>query len=225
MNLSKLTGLMLILLPVAFNVVFLLLQRIFEYPDILRKPTNYILSRFNAGGKRLVATWYAFTFAGVLFIPVVILVHQTLASDDTPYMDLGTTIGVLAGLVQFLGLIRWPFLVPYLAKTYFEPESTQATRDSIAVVFQAFHRFAGVAIGEHLGYLFTSIWTAFVALAITQSPLFNAWLGWIGFIPAIGIFIGVFEETGFKAAGAINAISYILWSIWLIVVGVVLLLR
>lgn len=139
-------------------------------------------------------------------------------------MPLATTIGVLAGLVQFLGLIRWPFLVPYLAKTYFEPESTQATRDSIAVVFQAFHRYAGVAIGEHLGYLFTSIWTAFIALAITQSPLFNPWLGWLGFLPAIGIFMGVFEEAGFKAAGAINAISYILWSIWLIAVGGVLFL-
>ena len=225
MSLTKLTGLLLILLPVAFNVVFFLLQRNFEYPDILRKPTDYILRRFNEGGSQLIATWYAFAFTGVLFIPVAILVHQTFASEETPYMPLTTTIGVLAGLVQFFGLIRWTFLVPYLAKTYFEPDATQATRDSIAVVFQAFHRYAGVAIGEHLGYLFTSIWTFFIALAITQFPLFNAWLGWIGFIPAIGIFIGVFEESGFKAAGAINAISYILWSLWLIVLGIILFLN
>ena len=225
MSLSKLTGLLLILLPVAFNVVFFLLQRNFEYPDILRKPTDYILRRFNEGGTRLIATWYAFAFTGVLFIPVAILVHQTLASEGTTYMLLATTIGVLAGLVQFFGLIRWTFLVPYLAKTYFEPDATQATRDGIAVVFQAFHRYAGVAIGEHLGYLLTSIWTALIALAITQSSLFSTWLGWIGFLPAIGIFIGLFEEAGFKAAGAINAISYILWSLWLIIVGIVLLLN
>ena len=70
-----------------------------------------------------------------------------------------------------------------------------------------------------MGYLCTSIWTALIALAITQSAQFNVWLGWAGMIPAIGIFIGLFEESGFKAAGAINAISYILWSIWLIVIG------
>jgi len=35
----------------------------------------------------------------------------------------------------------------------------------------------------------------------------------------------VFEETGFKAAGAINAISYILWSVWLVGFGIALLLR
>ncbi len=222
MGLTQVTGLLLILLPIAFNVIFFLLQKSFEYPDILRKPTDYILSRFNAGGTRLIAIWYGFALAGVSFTVIVVLVHQALARDDMPYMPVATTIGVLAGLVQFLGLIRWPFLVPYLAKAYFEPNSSQATRDSVAVVFQAFHRYAGVAIGEHLGYLFTSIWTAFIALAITQSPFFSPWLGWIGLIPAIGIFIGLFEESGFKAAGAINAISYILWSVWLIAVGVVL---
>lgn len=225
MKLTQVTGSLLILLPIAFNVIFFLLQRTFEYPAILRKPTEYILSRFNAGGRRLIITWYSFALTGLLLVPTALLVHQVFAKDDIPYMALATTIGVLAGLVQFLGLIRWTFLVPYLAKTYFEPDSNQATRDSITVTFQAFHLYAGVAIGEHLGYLCTSIWTAFIALAITQSPQFNTWLGWVGLIPAVGIFIGLFEEAGFKAAGLINAISYILWSIWLIVVGAVLLFR
>jgi hypothetical protein len=58
---------------------------------------------------------------------------------------------------------------------------------------------------------------------MTHCPLFPAWLGWVGLIPALGIFIGLFEEVGFKPAGAINAISYILWSVWLIVAGLVLL--
>ena len=220
MNLNQVTGVLLVFLPIAFNVLFFLLQKTFEYPDILRKPTDYILSQFNKGGHRLVVIWYSFALTGLLFIPIALLVNQVLAEDTMPYMAIATTVGVLAGLVQFLGLIRWTFLVPYLAKTYFEPNSSQATRDSIAIVFQAFHRYAGMAVGEHLGYLCTSVWTAFVALALTQSSQFSAWLGWVGFIPAIGIFIGLFEEAGFKPAAAINAISYILWSVWLIVVGV-----
>lgn len=155
---------------------------------------------------------------------------ETLRRQATPdewcpnSLAIATTVSVFAGLVQFLGLIRWTFLVPYLAKTYFEPDSSQATRESIAVVFQAFHRFAGMASGEHLGYLYTSVWTALIAFAITQSSQFNCWLGWAGFIPAIGILIGLFEESGFKAAAAINTISYIPWSVWLISVGVAFLL-
>jgi hypothetical protein len=224
MELNTLTGLLLILVPIAFNVTFFLLQRAFEYPDILRKPTDYILRRFKEGGASLRRLWYAFTFSAVLFTPVPVMVQQLFQPDLPWYLVVGTTMGVLAGAVQFLGLIRWPFLVPSLADMYTKPKASQATRDSVEVVFQAFHRYVGVAIGEHLGYIFTSIWTILLCVAIIQTNLVSPLYGWLGMIPAIGVFIGVFEESGFKSAGAINAISYILWSLWLIGFGIALLL-
>ena len=150
---------------------------------------------------------------------------QVFQPDAPWYLVVGTAIGVLAGAVQFLGLIRWPFLVTSLADMYTDPECTQATRDGVAVVFQAFHRYAGVAIGEHLGYIFTSTSTILMCTAIIATDLVNPLFGWLGIVPAIGVLIGVFEETGFKAAGVINAISYILWSVWLIAFGIALLLR
>ena len=223
-KLITLTGLLLIVVPIAFNVTFFLLQRAFEYPDILRKPTDDVLRRFKAGGAPLRLLWYAFAFSAVLFTPVPVMVQQVFQPDAPWYLMVGTAIGVLAGAVQFLGLIRWPFLVPSLADMYTDPESTQATRDSVAVVFQAFHRYAGVAIGEHLGYIFTSTWTILLCIAIIATDLVNPLFGWLGILPALGVLTGVFEETGFKAAGMINAISYIFWSVWLIAFGVALLL-
>jgi hypothetical protein len=223
MELNTLTGLLLILVPVAFNVTFFLLQRAFEYPDILRKPTDHILRRFKEGGAPLRRLWYAFAFSAVLFTPAPVMVQQVFQPDVPWYLVVGTTLGVLAGAVQFLGLIRWPFLVPSLADIYTDPESTPATRDSAAVVFQAFHRYIGVAVGEHLGYIFTSAWTILLCIAIVTTGVVNPLFGWLGIVPAIGLLIGVFEETGFKAAGAINAISYILWSIWLIALGMAIL--
>lgn len=220
-----LTGLLLIIVPIAFNVTFFLLQRAFEYPDILRKPTDTILRRFQQGGGSLRRLWYAFTFSAVLFTPVPVLVQQIFQPNVPWFLVVGTTIGVLAGAVQFLGLIRWPFLVPTLAEMYTQPKASQATRDAVEVVFQAFHRYVGVAIGEHLGYIFTSVWTILLCLAILQADLVSPLFGWLGIIPALGVLVGVFEETDFKAAGAINAISYILWSLWLIAFGIALLLR
>ena len=222
---TTLTGLLLIVVPIAFNVTFFLLQRAFEYPDILRKPTDYVLRRFKEGGTPLRRLWYAFTFSAVLFTPVPVLVQQVFQPDAPWFLVVGTALGVLAGTVQFLGLIRWPFLVPSLADMYTDPESTQATRDSVVVVFHAFHRYAGVAIGEHLGYIFTSVWTILLCIAILVTDLVNPLFGWVGIVPAIGLLMGIFEETGFKPAGAINAISYILWSVWLIALGMALLLR
>jgi hypothetical protein len=224
MTTVQLTGLLLILVPLMFNVVFFLLQKTFDYPDILRRPTGEVLTRFQAGGTRLVALWYSFVLATLFFLPVAVLTPQVLAPDHLLFVVSATALGLLAGLVQILGLIRWPFVVPSLARAYSSPNATQGTRDAVVVVFQAFHRYAGAAVGEHLGYLFTSLWTVFIAAAMTQCPLFPGWLGWIGFIPAVGIFLGLFEEAGLKPAGAINAVSYILWSIWLVVAGFILLL-
>jgi len=225
MEVAALTGLLLIIVPLAFNITFFLLQRAFEYPDILRQPTETILQRFKQGGTPLRRLWYVFTLTAVLFTPVPVLVQQVFGSDTPWFLVPGTVLGVLAGVVQILGLIRWPFLVPSLADIYTDPQSSQATRDSIAVTFQAFHRYVGVAVGEHLGYLFTSAWTVLLCIAIVQTGIVSPWIGWLGMIPAIGVLTGVFEETGFKAAGAVNAISYLLWSLWLVSFGIALLLQ
>lgn len=217
------TAVLLILVPIAFNLLFFLLQRRFEYPDILRKPTGYILERFQAGGRGLVALWYEFAFTALLFIPVAVLLPRILGHENPAWFGLTAAFGVLAGLVQLLGLLRWSFLVPNLAKSYTAPGATQASREATEVVFQAFHSYLGVAVGEHLGYFFTSAWTALVAYWLALNTALP-WFGWLGLIPAVGIFLGVFESAGWKPAGAINAIAYILWSLWLIALGVILLI-
>ena len=222
---TTLAGLLLILVPLGFNTTILMLQRAFEYPHILRKPTEYILQRFKEGGASLRRLWYAFTFSAILFTPVPVLVQQIFEPNVPWYLAVGTVVGVLAGAVQFLGLIRWPFLVNTLADMYLEPKASPATRESVAVVFQAFHRYVGVAIGEHLGYLFTSTWTILLCIAIIQTDVAHPLWGWLGILPALGVLVGVFEETGFKPAALINAISYLVWSLWLIAFGVSLLLR
>lgn len=219
-RLRMLTGLLLILTPIAFNVFFTMLSMSFEYPDILREDAGYVLQEFDAGGSGLIAIWYAFMLTAVLFVPLAVLVHRVLARDDTPYLALATTFGVVAGVVQFLGLVRWPFLVPYLADTYLDPASSDATKESTVVMFEAFNRYAGVAVGENLGYLFTALWTVPVAIALFRSELpWRGWLAGLGLVSAGGILLGTLEPAGFKAAADIVVVGYILWSIWLIVFG------
>jgi uncharacterized protein DUF4386 len=224
-HLRRLTGIVLILTPIAFNIFFTLLSVTFEYPDILRKPTGYVLRHFDAGGSGLVAMWYGFMLTAVLFVPLAVLVHKVLARENTPYMAVATAFGVIAGVVQFLGLVRWPFLVPYLADTYLAPASSGVTREAVAVVFQAFNQYAGVAVGENLGYLFTSLWTVLVALAMFGSPLpLRRWLGLLGMVSAASVLVGTLEPAGFEPAANVVVIGYILWSIWLVLFGIFLLL-
>src|SRR5204862_7699754 len=90
---------------------------------------------------------------------------------------LGAVIGVLASLVQFLGLIRWPFLVPYLARADADAQPGSARAESVDVVFQAFNRYLGVAVGEHLGYALTGLWTLLAGIALTQTTEVSDWVG------------------------------------------------
>jgi len=219
-RLRMLTGILLILTPVAFNVFFTWLSMIFEYPDILRKDAGDVLRTFDDGGSELVIVWYGFMLTAVLFVPLAILVHKVLVRQDTPYLAIATAFGVVAGVVQFLGLVRWPFLMPYLADTYVDPTSSATARESAVVIFEAFNRYAGVAVGENLGYLFTALWTACVAMAMFGSALpFRRWLGWLGLVSAAGIVVGTLEPAGFEPAANIVVVGYILWSIWLAVFG------
>jgi hypothetical protein len=214
--LRRLAGLLLILAPIAFSVCFTLLQMLFEYPDILRQPTAAVLTKFQAGGTGLIAVWYALTLTAVLFIPLVVLFHHVLAAgEDSIALRVATVFGIVAGLAQTLGFLRWPFLAPHLAQAYL----------AAAIVFDAFHRYAGMAVGEHLGYLSTSVWTFLVALLMLRAPLFGRWLGLSGMLLALGIATGLLEPAGWELAGTINALSYLAWALWLIVVGVVLLVR
>jgi hypothetical protein len=217
-----LTGILLIAVPVLFNLFFFRLQATFDYPDILRQPPEDILARFAAGGSSLIALWYGFAMVPALFIPAAVLLRRAFP-DTNPLLDLATPFAVAAGLVQLLGLVRWPFLVPELAQTFLDPTSSEATQAAALTVFAAFHQYAGVAVGEHLGYLFTGVWTLVIAGAMVSSRTFRLWWGWLGMISAIGILIGMLEPAGIAIAGTINAFAYIVWSIWLIGAGVFLL--
>jgi len=230
MSLDRAAGALLIVLPIAFNTFFFLLARLFDYPSVLRSPAGSILSRFRAGGLRLTLVWYGFMLTAVLLAPLAVLLGQVLARDDLQIVPVMTTIGVLAAVVQFLGLARWPFLVPALARAYENPNSSPATREATAVVFDSFNRYLGVAVGECLGYLLTGAWTVLAALAMLQSSTFEAWLAWpgvaIGVLLVIGSleFVGGFEENGWKLAGTIVPIAYTVWSLWLVTTGIALVM-
>lgn len=219
-------GILLIISGIWLIVPFELLRRSFEYPDILRQPTAEILRKYHAGGNRLTIIWLLFSLSAVLVFPVVILIHQAVASRgvDIPYLGIATLFGVLAGLFNLLGLIRWVFLVRLLAGKYVDPGSSQATRDAIEVAFEAFHIYLGVTVGEFLGFSALSIWGVLTSVAMMQSGLIGPLLALFGIVLSIGIFIGNLEFAGWKPAGAIVAVSSALFAIWLIVVGIAFLL-
>lgn len=189
---------------VASNAAFLALGRVFGYPEILREPPAEILARFNADQPAIIAWFLVLAAAAACLIPVAVLVPGATS--------LSKTAGVLAGLVQVLGLIRWAYAVPVLADAPATPE--------VLTQFQVLHQYLGVGIGETLGYLGTAAWTL---LVITGGFGVNKAHKAVGIVAALGILAGVAEPAGLAVAGTINFAGYVLWSVWLIWSGVTLI--
>ena len=82
--------------------------------------------------------------------------------------------GVLAGLLR----------EPYPSITMLCATSRPATtQDAVDVVFQTLNRYLSVAVGEHLGYIFTGSWTGLAGLAIVQSDVVAPVFGTVGTHP------------------------------------------
>jgi hypothetical protein len=220
-------GVVLIAAPLWFNASFALLGKRFDYPDILRRPTSEILERFRAGGSSLIVLWWAFMLSGLLLIAGAVLLGQVLGLGGI--VLLATTTGVLAGLVQMLGLLRWVYVVPTLARAYADPTLSAEQREVQGAVFRALHQYLGVGVGEHLGYLFTGLWSVLIGIGVIQGTALPTWLGWPGIVIGAGLvlgsaeFLGPNEERGWALAGAAIPILYIAWSIWLLAMGIALI--
>jgi hypothetical protein len=222
----------LIVIPVMFNWMFAALAKQFEYPQILRQPTTDVLAKFRAGGSKLVLTWWLFAMSALAFGLIAVLLPIQLGVDPA-LTALVATLGLLASLTQFLGLVRWPFMVPHLARE--AEQANEAKLAAIDLVFQSLNRYLGVAVGEHLGYLFTGLWTAALSAAfLIANP--DAYAGWYTAFGLVGLilglllalcsleFVGKNERNGWKFAEAVTPFAYIAWSLWLVAIGASMLL-
>jgi Domain of unknown function (DUF4386) len=232
MTLDIATSVLLVAVPVAFNLAFFELGRAFDYPSILRKEPDEILQRFAAGGAGLILRWQALLVSAIAMLPLVALLAISLAAPDALTV-LSVVIGAAAALVQALGLVRWPFAVPELARRHVaapDGRAGDATREAVEITFATLHRLLGVGIGEHLGYLLTGLWTLLVAASIVSTTALPVWLGLIGLPIGVALligsleFVGPNERDGWGLAGMIVPIAYFAWSVWLIALGVFLFL-
>ena len=223
MTTETITAFLLIAVPTAFNVAFFELGRAFEYPNILRKEPDEILRRFVAGGSGLILRWEALLVSALLMLPLAVLLAIVLAAAPALSV-LSVVVGATAAIVQGLGLVRWPFAVPELARRYVAaPEGPEgdATRRTVEVVFATLHRLLGVGIGEHLGYLFTGLWTLLVSGSILSTTVLPGWLAVVGIVIGVALLIGTLEfvgpneRDGWHLAGIIVPIAYVAWSVWL----------
>ncbi len=220
---EKAIGWLLIAGAIGVFIPYIILTIIFEYPDILRQDTAVILTKFHEGGSKLIWTWFAFAILGISLLPAYILIGKKL-EDKTALAAVATTIGIIGLIVQMVGLLRWVFVVPVLANSFVNA-TDEATKASAIVAFKTIHQYGGVVLGEHLGQLFTIIWTVLISVSFLKLKMFPKWINWLGFISSFIYLLAQAElfatvMPGFPVWDMAGFIGSTLWLIWLIIVGI-----
>lgn len=220
---SKTIGWLILAGAIGVLIPYTILTIIFEYPDVLRQDTASILTKFHAGGNKLIWTWFAFALIGLPLVPAYILIGQTV-EQKAPAMRVATTIGVIGLIVQMVGLLRWTFVIPVLSNAYLSA-TDDATKAACVVAFKTIHQFCGVLLGEHLGQLFTIIWTIMLSMTFSRLKLFAGWIHGLGLVSAFIYLLAQAELLatvipGLPVWDMAGFIGSTLWLLWLIIIGI-----
>jgi hypothetical protein len=223
---NRLTGIILLLSVFGFFIPFSILLTVLHFTD---QPANIAFPIFRQQSATVLLSYYVTAWSGLLLIGAVLMLHRVLVGREVLSMTIATVCGVLAGLMQAIGDLRWPFLLPSLATTYFDPHTSQTTRSAVVVVFQTVDQFAGVELSEHLYYLFIGVWSLLLGWYLLRSLRSKRWIAWLGIISGCGLLISSIEQFDWPVIGSalllVVVLSRVLWGIWLLIVATMLLLR
>jgi hypothetical protein len=214
---QKLTACLLIGTAVVTNVAFFALSTVFDYPDVLNEPAGDVLVAFRESQGAVAAWFVVLACSAALLAPIAVGVGRLSPSRA---MRVAVPIGVAAAVVQVIGLLRWPILVPGFAAdaTSGDPDIAEAARDSFATA----NDVLGTVVGETLGYLLTAAWTVLVVVALGRRYA-GRWFQILGVTSAGLVVAGVLSPLGLPVIDTANFVGYILWSVWLIALGIGLL--
>lgn len=218
---SRLIGAATIGLALAFNLPYALLASSFDYPGILRQPAATVLTTFARGGAGLILTWHAFALAAFALVPLAPALAITATRlQRAPALAIAAAInGALAGLTQAIGLWRWVFVVPHLARAHADPATARAAE----LAFDLLNAYGGVAIGEHLGQGLTALFAATLA-ALQRAEGANA-TALTGFATAATLAIGTTEGLAIAlghsgaAFSAFTIAGFLGLTLWLLLTG------
>jgi len=159
-----------LILLMGFNV----LAMVFEFPEVLRQPADYRLTLFMQNSAIVIPTYYLLALTGFTQILMAVMLRQLLQERENSILTLATLFGVLAGLFQVLGFIRWPILIPYIAGAM----EQGVPLETVAFIEGAFNHYLGMTVGEHLGFLAQAIWTTLLGVTLLNTQLFDRRLAW-----------------------------------------------
>jgi len=197
---------LIVLAVVLANVAFVGLGSVFDYPDILQEPAEEILVEFRADEGAIVALFITLAVSAALLAPIALLLGRMADNEPGRW---SIRVGIAAAVVQVIGLMRWPLIVPSLAD------------DNDVDAFDTVHTVLGTVVGETFGYLLTAAWTVLIISALARR-LAGRWFSLLGYAAAALIAVGVLVPLDVPGTDFANFVGYILWSVWMLAFAILI---
>lgn len=223
---NRVAGLLILAEVVTVIVPVVMLGKYFEFPDVLRQPAEHGLTLFRRNQAQIVPAYYVFMVSGLLFLPLSYAFNTVLKSSVSSSLRQALVgAGTATAVFQSIGFSRWLFIIPYLAEQYARQVDQRPT---IVLLYETLNRYAGMTIGEHLGFLAMGVWTLLLAYLLWQHGSTKMWFAGLGLPIGMGLLVSIGEQFGGSSAalfGTINFIANTGWSIWMLALGLWLLFR
>ena len=155
---------------------FTALGSIFDYPKILKEPTEHILAAYNENHSAITGWFLVLVIGAALLAPVGVLLGRIAGGTMGRWI---AGVGIAAATVQVIGLSRWVLLVPGVSQDALVPSQTAAAQHT----FEQLHFWLGTIVGETIGYALTATFTVLVVIAITRR-IAPRWMSWLGYAAA-----------------------------------------
>lgn len=207
-NTFKFTGWIIFIHVLMMLTAGLILIFMFDFPDILRKSMEETLGLFHKNRSFTVPAYYLFTMTGISFMTVALLLHHHLKLQKSTVGYLASIYGVLFGLTSSLGFVRRPFLMQYLGE---KVASGENALESLRIVYDSFHIYSGVSVGENFAFWFEFLWmVCFSTALISRTDLIPKYIARIGQVLGVGMLVYSMEQFGgiFHVLGPLNMIVH-----------------
>jgi hypothetical protein len=215
------TGALLVAGALLANVAFAGLGAVFDYPDVLQLPAEEILIRFHADAFIVGGLFLLLACGAGLLAPIAVRLSRS--AEHSRLAAAAKVTGLAAAAVQVAGLLRWPIAVPLLAGVVTDPAASSADRAGAAATFRTLHMVLGQVLGEAVGYTLTAAWTVLVIAALPRPRGAGRIIATLGLASAAMILTGLLVPLDVPGTDLANFAGYLVWSIWLVGLGVTLL--
>jgi len=216
-----------IFLIIEFLLIFaplIILGAAINWPASLDEPASVNLPLILEQYIAMMTGYSIYLVYSLLFWPMAYLTGRVIVIGDTEntLFRVASGFAALSALARALGIVRWLFAMPVLARLYTNPTVSENSKESISMVYEMLNAYAG-GIGELLGVnLFASIWLVLISLLLIRSPQWPKWLSYFGFVVAAALLLNLLEVAGIDM-GAMITVSVTLLHFWMLATAIVFL--